>query len=196
MVPIPQEVAQAQPSAHAVPIFHHGRQGSSRALTWPAQRSFPTSALYRSVDLVETHQASHRPNVRRRSKFNPERGRETAEDRLRGPNLQWRAHVLRWFSADESYGILMLGDAVRTIGTDLLPNRLSLCGGHPASRILSDSWRKQSILGVNRFGVTGFESTPVRISVSPRPASRLPRISHRDQGSPMRCCRCANLGCM
>ena len=153
------------------------------------------SALYSSVDFVETYQTSHRPNVHRRPKSNLERRRDMTEEPLRGPNSEWSVQVLRRLGADENYGILMLGDTVETIGTNLLPSQLSLCGGYLALRPSPDSWRKQGILGVNQFDAPCFEPAPVHISVSLRPISLLPQASRQDRGSRTRCCRCVDLGC-
>ena len=184
-----------RPSAHSAPPLYSRRSSTPEALTWPTQGSFVTSVLCRSVDHVETYQASHRPNVHRRSKFNLGRRREMAQEPLRRPNSERSAQVLRSLGADESYGISMLGDTDKTIGVNLLPSLLSLCGGHFGPRASPDSWKKQGILGVNRFDVPGFESTPVHNSGNLWPTSPLPQTCCQDRGSRTRCYRCTDLDC-
>ena len=162
----------------------------------PAHRSFVMSVLYHSVDLVETYQTSHRPNVHWWSKSNLGRCGEIAEEPFRRPNSEWSVKELRCLGADESYLISILGDTVEMIGANLLPSRLSLCGDYLASRPSPDSWSKQSISGANRIDASRFELTPVHISVSLRPVSRLPQTSRQDRGSQTRCCQCTDLNCL
>jgi len=122
-VPTPQEVAQVRPSVHPALPFHRRQTSSSETLTWLTHKTFETLVLYRSVNLVGTYQASHRPNVHRWSKFDLEWRWEMAQDRLRSPNLEWRVEVLRCLGTEESCGMLMLGDTDETTGTNLRPSR-------------------------------------------------------------------------
>ena len=61
-----------------------------------------------------------------------------AEEPLRRPDSEWSVQVLGYLGHEESYGMLVLGETVKTIGTNLLPSRLFLCGGRFDLRSLLD----------------------------------------------------------
>jgi hypothetical protein len=122
---IPEEGVQEGTLVHVRRLFPHVHRLAEDSM-WPIHKSvYGVKFKRRRADIMEAHQASHRPDIYSRVIYEVEQRRETIEDGLRRPNVQRRVQLLGSFGTEKRYGNLVSSNKTQMMLTNLLPSRLS-----------------------------------------------------------------------